>query len=137
MKVIDAHTHIFPPEIIAKRDKIAQNDPGFGLIYKDRGSRMADLDDLLAYMRRCGIAACVICGFPFKDKGLLAMQNDYLMEVGRSNSNIWPLAAIDTADEATALHEMDRCLKKRGHRGRRDSLLRQGSWPARTTPRSR
>jgi uncharacterized protein len=112
MKVIDGHTHIFPPEIIRKRDRIAERDPGFGLIYKDRRSRMADLDDLLAYMRRCEINACVICGFPFRDNGLLALQNDYLLEAGRANTDIWPLVAINTEDETAALQEMDRCLKK-------------------------
>ena len=112
MKVIDAHAHIFPPEIIEKRDRIAEKDPGFAVIYKDRGSRMATLDDLLDYTRRCEIDGCVICGFPFKDKGLLTLQNDYLIEAQMAGTDVWPLVAINTDDEEAALGEIDRCLRK-------------------------
>jgi uncharacterized protein len=112
MKLIDAHVHIFPPEIIEKRDQITEKDPGFGALYKDRRSRMATLDDLLAYMRRCAIDGCVVCGFPFRDKGLLALQNDYLIQAQQVHISLWPLVAINVADEETALSEIERCLKK-------------------------
>ena len=55
MSVLDGHTHIFPPELIRKRDRIAGHDRGFAAIYGDRRARMADGGGLAAYMDGEGI----------------------------------------------------------------------------------
>jgi uncharacterized protein len=112
MKLIDAHTHIFPPEIIEQRDKIAEKDPGFAAIYKDRMSRMATFDELLAYKTTSAIDGCVVCGFPFRDEGLLVLQNDYLLEARKADRGMWPLVVVNAADEEKAAAEMERCLAK-------------------------
>ena len=112
MKVIDAHVHMFPPELIEKRDRLAEKDPGFSTLYKDKRSRLASLDDLLDYMKRFDISGLVVCGFPFQDRETLTLQNDYLMEARSANPNIWPLVAINANDEEAALCETERCLKK-------------------------
>ncbi len=112
MKTIDGHVHIFAPEIIEKRDEIAEKDPGFAVIYQDRRSKMADLDGLIQYMSACELEGCVVCGFPFKDRGLLSLENDYLLETLVSHPTTFPLVAIDIGDEQAALAELERCLKR-------------------------
>jgi hypothetical protein len=42
MPVLDAHTHVFPPELIEKRRLIASTEGGFALLYGSGRSRMAD-----------------------------------------------------------------------------------------------
>ncbi len=109
MKVIDGHTHVFSPEIIGMRDRIARKEGGFALIYGNGTSKMADADALFAYMAADNVDGCVVCGFPFKDRGLITLQNDYLLEVAANNPNIFPLISVDTGDERHALKELERC----------------------------
>ncbi|MBF6591086.1 MAG: amidohydrolase, partial [Ktedonobacterales bacterium] len=48
--IIDFHTHIFPPEIIAQRAAFVERDPWFGELYRDPRAKMASADHLAAAM---------------------------------------------------------------------------------------
>jgi hypothetical protein len=116
MAILDAHTHVFPPEVIGRREQIAQSDRGFSVIYSDRRSKMADGAALSAYLDREGIETAVVCGFPFQDGGLIRCGNDYVLDIARSDKRILPLISIDRRHEQTAVSEAERCLKQ-GARG--------------------
>ncbi|MDR2017313.1 MAG: amidohydrolase family protein [Syntrophobacterales bacterium] len=110
MEIVDAHTHIFPPEIIARRASIAAADEGFGKIYANPGAAMADHTSLLKYMEKEGVAVSVVCGFPFADKGLITLMNDYILDTARTYQNIIPLTAVNVRRKDGAAKEAERCL---------------------------
>jgi hypothetical protein len=114
--VVDVHTHVFPPEIIEKRESIAAGDKRFAAIYSDVRAKMADGKALTQYMAEQGINAAVAVGFPFRDNGLISLANDYVVELARHDGSIVPFAAVNTADRRAALSEAERCLKN-GARG--------------------
>jgi hypothetical protein len=116
MPVLDAHTHLFPPEIIAGRDRIAAREPGFAAIYGDRKSRMVDAAGLAAYMEAEGIDRVIAACFPFSDGGLIRLANDYVIEAARSDRRIVPFIVTDRQNEADAVAEAQRCAD-RGARG--------------------
>ena len=78
--IIDMHTHIFPPEVIADRARFAARDPWFGELYANPRARMATAEDLVASMVRNGITRAVTCGFGWRDAGLIALANDYVID---------------------------------------------------------
>ena len=77
--VIDCHTHIFPPAMIAARAEISLRDSWFGQLYGP-GARMATRDDLLRSMDRAGVDRSVVMGFGWKRADDCTAGNDYLME---------------------------------------------------------
>ncbi len=80
MEIIDAHTHIFPPEMVAARGSLAERDEWFGLLYADPKARMATAEDLVASMDAAGVARSVAFGFAFRDQGLCDACNAYVLE---------------------------------------------------------
>jgi len=116
MSVLDAHTHIFPPELIRRRDRIAAHDRGFASIYGDGRARMADSSGLAAYMEEEGLGRVVATCFPFRDGEVLRLANDYVLETARSDRRIIPFIGVDRHDEEAALTEARRCFKE-GARG--------------------
>ncbi len=116
MMVVDAHTHVFPPEIVAQRESLARKDRRFGVIYADRRARMTDGDGLLAYMKDEGIDAAAVMSFPFTDNGLNRLANDYVLELAERDGRIIPFVAMNTGEERAAIEEAQRCFGK-GARG--------------------
>lgn len=116
MPLIDAHTHVFPEEVIKNRACIAENDKGFGLLYGRPSSRMADGDGLQGYVSKEGISKAIVVGFPFQDPGLLALSNDYLLDLAKRDDRIVPFVMSDLWDEKRGVEELERCIEK-GARG--------------------
>ncbi len=108
--MLDGHTHIFPPELIRLREKIAGDDKGFAAIYGDSRSRMADGDGLAAYMDREGVDRVVTGCFPFRDAALLRLANDYVLDMARRDRRIIPFILVDRDNEERALAEARRCF---------------------------
>lgn len=94
--VIDVHTHIFPPRVIAGRGRFFPGEPEFRLLYESSKSRMADAGDLIAAMDRDGIDRSVVFGFPWRSADLLARHNDYVAEAAAGfPDRLIPLACLD------------------------------------------
>jgi uncharacterized protein len=110
MPIIDAHTHVFPPEVIREREKIAARDPRFAMLYADKRARMVDEAGLTQYMTDEQVDYAVVTAFPFKDNGLIATCNDYLLAVSAHNPRLVPFVMVDPHDEAFAMTELERCL---------------------------
>ncbi len=123
MQVLDGHTHIFPPELIRRRDKIAGDDRGFASIYGDSRARMADGDGLVAYMDREGIDRVASGCFPFRDAALLRLANDYVLDMARRDGRIIPFILVDRDDEEEALAEARRCFEQGAARRGGDGLV--------------
>ena len=55
MLIVDAHIHLFSPEIQAHRDRYAARDPFFGYLYSSPKARMVSVSELLADMDAAGV----------------------------------------------------------------------------------
>ncbi len=97
--IVDIHTHIFPPRLIAQRDALAAADPSFGEMYADRKAKMATAEDLLASMARASVDVSVACGFWWRDPAVAAEHAAYLVESARASDG--RLLAFVPTREAT------------------------------------
>lgn len=116
--IVDAHTHIFPPSVIANRERLLSDEPAFRALYDSPKATIAQAGDLLDSMAGAGIDVSIAMGFAWRDPALCRAHNDYLIEAGRKSAgrilpfcNL-PLAAGNAAIEA----EMHRCAAQ-GVRG--------------------
>jgi len=111
VSIIDFHTHIFPPEIIARREAYLQRDAWFGQLYANPHARMANAEDLIAAMDQAGIDIAVTFGFAWTDPGLCHAANQYVLQA----VSHWPrrlvgFAVVNPAVEG-ALAELELCLR--------------------------
>lgn len=83
--IVDIHTHIFPPEFVAQRDRLAQREPVFGEMYANPTARMATADDLLASMQEARVDVSVACGVWWSDPGIAREHADYLVDSARAS----------------------------------------------------
>lgn len=109
--IIDFHTHIFPPEVIEKRQNFFDHEPEFKLIYSDTGAKLIRAKKLIKNMDNEGIDKSVIFGFPWHKENYFKRHNDYIIDsVERYKDrligfgNLCPLAN-------GAEKEIERCLK--------------------------
>lgn len=80
---IDAHTHLFPPEFVARREKLRDFDPWFRQAFASPKARMVGEEQLLLSMENSGYAMSVVLGWPWRDQGLCREHNAYLSDVAR------------------------------------------------------
>jgi predicted TIM-barrel fold metal-dependent hydrolase len=83
MPVVDAHTHIFPDEVVNFRERYLEQDAWFDALYASPRARLATAEDLVASMDVAGIDLSIACGFPWRDPGLCRFHNDYMCEAAR------------------------------------------------------
>src|SRR5689334_4540439 len=109
--IVDAHTHLFPPEFARDRARLAAVDPWFALAYGDGRARMATAEEMIASLDSAGIDAAVVCGWPWRDLGTCRAHNDYLLDVARRwPGRIWPLAIVPPLAGAGVVGEAARAL---------------------------
>ncbi len=109
--VLDAHTHIFPPEVRADRRRFFAGEEEFALLYDDPRSRLAGAEDLVAYLDRNGVRAACAFGFPWRDAETARRGNDYVLDAARLfPDRILPLGCVNPLGNGGALREAERCL---------------------------
>jgi predicted TIM-barrel fold metal-dependent hydrolase len=110
VSIIDSHTHIFPPEVIARREAYLQRDAWFGRLYANPKARMASAEDLIAAMDQAGVDVAVTFGFAWADPGLCHAANQYVLQtVSRWPRRLVGFAVVNPAAEG-ALAELELCL---------------------------
>lgn len=110
--IVDFHTHIFPPEIIAQRERYAARDPWFAELYGDPRAKMADADQLVASMAEAGVDHSVTFSFGWSDAGLAAECNSYVIEaVKRHAGKLTGLAVVQPLAGEGAVAEIERCAR--------------------------
>lgn len=108
--IVDFHTHIFPPEVIAARERYAARDPWFGELYGDPRARMADAEQLIASMAEAGVDHSVTFSFGWSDHGLAVECNSYVIEaVKRYSGKLTGLAVVQPLAGSAAVAEIERC----------------------------
>jgi len=114
--LMDVHTHIFPPQIIADRQAYFAGEPTFQALYQSPKARMIGAEDLIRAMDEARIDVSVTFGFPWTDTELAARHNDYVLAAAaRYPARIVALACVYPLSRGAAA-EADRCLRA-GARG--------------------
>ncbi len=115
--IVDFHTHIFPPEIIERREVFAARDHWFAELYGDPRAKMADADQLIAAMDADGVDVAVTFGFGWSDQEIAHDSNDYVLEaMRRYPGRLVGLAVVQPLAGARAVAEVERCARA-GMRG--------------------
>ena len=106
--ILDAHTHLFPPQIAADRDTYLAADPTFAELYGFADVKLAAAEDLVASMDDAEVEVSVALGFAWADAAICRLHNDYLLEAAAASAGrviafpTLPLAAGADAIEAEA-----------------------------------
>jgi len=109
--IADAHTHIFPPEVIERRDIFAKRDSSFEFIYGDPKARMVTYPELIEEMDSAGVNMAIACGFPWRSLDLCRQHNTYMMEAVRAYPDrLIGLAIVNPVAGSASDKELERCL---------------------------
>ena len=109
----DFHTHIFPPDLRARRERWLEKDATFADMFADPAARMASAEDLIRAMDEDGVRRAAAMGMGWTDKGLARESNDYIIEAARRcPDRIIPFCSVNPAwGGDAAASETDRCAR--------------------------
>ena len=108
---VDAHTHLFPPEFVASRERLQAKDPWFGHAFGSPRAKMAGEAELLASMERAGYAMSVVVGWPWSDQGLCREHNAFLADVARRHPDRIAWLGIVNPVQRDAEREIAFCVE--------------------------
>ncbi len=110
--IIDFHTHITAPEIIARRDEYLIRDAWFRDLYGNPKARLSSAQGLISAMDEAGVDQAVVFGFGWRDMDLCRQDNDYVMEaVGSYPERLIGFGIVNPATGTEAVREIERCAK--------------------------
>jgi predicted TIM-barrel fold metal-dependent hydrolase len=108
--ILDAHTHIFPPEVVSRREDFFADEPAFRLLYDSPKSKMAGPEEMLAALDEEGVEAAVVLGFPWRREKNWRRHNEVILEAQRR----WPRKFFGFCAAHPArpggVREIERCL---------------------------
>ena len=108
--IIDSHTHVFPPEVIRRREALLDRDVTLSAMFSDPRSRMADAEELVATMDGAAVDLSVMVGIGWNDPGLAREANDYLIDaVRRFPLRLRGFCAVNPRWGSEAAAEVQRC----------------------------
>ena len=109
--IVDAHTHLFAPEVLADRAAYVRRDPWFEHLYDNPRAVLVAAEALITSMDEAGIAQAIVCGFPWRDLGLCREHNAYLADVtARSGGRLAWLGTVPPQAGPAAAAEAERCF---------------------------
>ncbi|MHB8765329.1 MAG: amidohydrolase family protein [Deferrisomatales bacterium] len=109
--VLDAHTHIFPPEVCTRRDAYFDGEGDFRLLYGHPNARLVGAGELVHYLDEAGIDAACAFAFPWNSLDTTRLANDYVLSsAARFPGRIVPFACVNPLAGPGALAEAERCL---------------------------
>lgn len=111
--VIDAHTHIFTPDVINDRERYVGRDLWFEHLYANPKALLVSAEQLLESMDNVGIVHSVVCGFPWHDSGICAEHNDYMSEACAASGGrlVW-LGTVSPIHGQSAAEEAESCFAR-------------------------
>lgn len=111
MTIVDAHTHVFPEEIVRNRAAFLDRDDWFAQLYGNERAKLATVDDLLVSMEANGVDRSIICGFPWGDPALCDLHNAYMQDAAdRNPARIDWLAIVPPAAGGIACRMLDQAF---------------------------
>ncbi|HLF70612.1 MAG TPA: amidohydrolase family protein [Dehalococcoidia bacterium] len=115
--IVDVHTHVFPPEVAAERERYLAADATFRELYASPKAQLATAEDLLRSMDEARVDVSVALGFAWRDLDAVRRHNDYLLNAAvKSNGRILAFPALPLTTPDAIEPEMRRCVEA-GARG--------------------
>ncbi len=108
--IVDAHTHIFPPQVVEDRQRFLEGEPAFAAIYADPKARLVTAEGLVAAMDRDGVDVSWALGFPWVREENARLHNDYLAQVMREHPQRLRCLGCVHPPARWAMEEAERCL---------------------------
>ena len=109
--IIDAHTHIFPPDVIERRETFAKRDSSFDFIYGNPKARMVTYEVLVEEMDTAGVDRSIVCGFPWRSLDMCRRHNTYMMEAVLAHPERFVgLATVNPVAGKACDTELERCF---------------------------
>lgn len=109
-RVIDAHTHLFPTELVTDRSTHLDRDAWFAELFTSPRVLMVTVEAMLASMDAAGIERSIVCGWPWRDTGLCQEHNDFLAHACRQHPERLSWLAIVNPADPGAPAEVARCM---------------------------
>lgn len=109
-RVVDAHTHLFSPDVIERRQHFIGRDRWFGHLYENPKAKLSAAADIIESMDHAGAHVSIVCGFPWSDPGLCSEQNDFMAETCRLAPDRLAFLGIVVPTAAGAAEEAERCF---------------------------
>jgi predicted TIM-barrel fold metal-dependent hydrolase len=108
--ILDAHTHIFPPEICRHREDYFGDEPGFRQLYSPVKAKLVEAEELIKAMDEAEVEGAVTFGFPWRREALWRRHNEVVLEARRR----WPgrlmgFCCVNPLNPG-APREVERCL---------------------------
>ena len=108
--IIDFHTHIFSPNVIANRERY-MTDPCFKLLYSAPKAKFATAEDLIAEMDACGVDKSVILNIGWASHDFCVETNNYILEsAAKYPGRLIPFVGIQPIAGVEAIREIERCV---------------------------
>jgi predicted TIM-barrel fold metal-dependent hydrolase len=108
--LVDAHVHVFPPEIVRQRELYLAKDQRLDTLYRSPKASMATAQEVLEQMDENGVELSIVCGFAFRDQGVCRESNDYIVEAVKANPTRLAGLACVSPGAPGAGAELERCL---------------------------
>jgi predicted TIM-barrel fold metal-dependent hydrolase len=106
IRVVDAHVHVFPDEIGAKRADWLLRDDWFRELYENPKAHLATAEELIESMDGAGVDHSLVCGFPWSDRDHCQYHNEYMCDVvARFPDRLSWLGIVTPGDRAVELAE--------------------------------
>lgn len=111
MPVVDAHVHLFPPDVITCRDDYCARDDWFGVTHSTFPiERFPQVETLLASMDMAGVDVAVIAAWPWRDQGICRLHNDFLAEICAREPRLAWLGIVNPGQPG-AVEELERARR--------------------------
>ena len=107
--IVDSHTHVFPPEVIRRREAYRERDAWFAALYASPRARLASAEELVQAMDAAGVDVAVTFGFGWADPGLCRLANDYTLAAVRAHPGRLVGLAVVNPRTSEAVAELERC----------------------------
>lgn len=111
MPVVDAHVHLFPPDVITCRDDYCARDDWFGVTHSTFPiERFPQVETLLASMDMAGVDVAVVAAWPWRDQGICRLHNDFLAEICAREPRLAWLGIVNPGQPG-AVEELERARR--------------------------
>ncbi|MGI2336093.1 MAG: amidohydrolase family protein [Dehalogenimonas sp.] len=108
--IVDIHTHVFAPDVVANRNVYAGADACFALLYGNGKAKLRTVEDLISEMDISGVDKAVMLNIGWSSQELCARTNDYLLEAAnRYPDRLIPFISVQPTAGKQALVELKRC----------------------------
>lgn len=108
-RLIDAHVHCFPPEIVAARG--VPGEPYHALLYEDPRRKLWDAPALIDSMDEAGVTAAAVVNWGWQQIETCRHTNDYLLDAAaRYPGRLFPFVMAPPSSGNAGLREIERCV---------------------------